>query len=207
MRAFFLIAFVHLLAVASPGPDFAIVVKQSITQSRRVMLWTILGISSAVLLHVAYSLLGIGFLIAQSIVLFTSIKLIGAAYLLFIGWKSLMAKKQIEEVGEVDSQRPSTGAFQAFKIGFLCNALNPKATLFFLALFTQVIEPATPLTVQIGYGAYMAVQTFAWFALLGSILSLRVIRHHIDAFHHWAERMMGVVLIALGLKVALSVRD
>ncbi len=207
MSAFFTVAFIHLLAVASPGPDFAIVVKQSITQPRTVVCWTAFGLSLGILVHVTYSLLGIGFIISQSILLFTTMKLIGAGYLLFIGWKSLTAKQSHHSLSSEDSLRPPMSSWSALKIGFLCNALNPKATLFFVALFTQVIDPTTPMTIQIFYGLYMSLATFVWFSTLGSVLTLQIIHRHINVFHVWAERVMGAVLIALGLRVALATRE
>jgi len=206
MSAFLTVVFIHLLAVASPGPDFAIVVKQSVTQPRPIVLWTVLGVALGILVHVAYSLLGIGFIISQSIVLFTTIKLIGAAYLLLIGWKALTAKKSHQSLTSGDAPRRPMSAWKAVKVGFLCNALNPKATLFFLALFTQVISPTTPIAVQLFYGLYMSFATFVWFSMLGSVLTMQIIRRHIDAFHLWAERAMGAVLIIMGLKVALATR-
>lgn len=207
MSTFFTIAIIHLLALASPGPDFAIIVKQSLSQPRRIVLWTALGVALGILLHVAYSLLGLGLVISQSIVLFSIIKLIGAAYLIFIGWKSLMAKAPAHHDAENRTSVSVMSIPQAVRIGFLCNALNPKVTLFFLAVFTQVIDPYTPLVVQLFYGVFMCVQTFAWFAILGSVLTLRPIRSSLDVIHFWAERVVGVVLITLGIKVALSARD
>ena len=207
MSAFLTVALVHLLGMASPGPDFAIVVKQSITQSRKTVIWTALGVALGILVHSAYSLVGIGFIIAKSIVLFTTIKLIGAAYLLFIGWKALHSKKLDSSLLSTNTAVQQMSAWHAIKIGFLCNALNPKATLFFLALFTQVIDPSTPILIQLFYGIYMSVVTFLWFSTLGSVLTMNAIRKRIDAFHLWAERVMGVLLIALGLKVALSTRE
>ncbi|MBT3292701.1 LysE family transporter [Candidatus Peregrinibacteria bacterium] len=207
MNTFLTIAIIHFLAVASPGPDFAIVVKNGITQSRSSVLWTAFGVSLGILIHVGYSILGIGFIIAQSIVLFTIIKLIGAGYLLFIGWHSLTAKKGTTLADAFSDSENKCSAWQSIRQGFLCNALNPKATLFFLALFTQVIEPSTPLLVQLGFGIYMSFQTFVWFAFLGSALSLPIIRKQISTFHHWVERVMGAVLITLGIRVALAVRE
>ncbi len=207
MHAFLTIALIHLLAVASPGPDLVIIIKQSISQPYRVVLWTSLGIALGILMHVAYSLLGIGLIISQSIVLFSAIKWIGALYLLFIGWKALTARAPQKVNAESNMPVAAMPRLRALKIGFLCNALNPKVTLFFLALFTQVINPATPMAVQLGYGLYMGLQTFVWFSLVGSVLSLRVLRKYVTAFQLWAERVMGAVLIALGLKIALGTRE
>ncbi|NOS66961.1 MAG: LysE family transporter [Candidatus Peribacteraceae bacterium] len=204
MSAFLTIAVIHMLALMSPGPDFAIIVKQSLSQPRRIVLWTALGVALGILVHVAYSLLGLGLIISQSIVLFSIIKLIGAAYLVFIGWKSLTAKAPAHDQEENRRAASVMSVPQAMRIGFLCNALNPKVTIFFLALFTQVIDPQTPLVVQLLYGLFMSAQTFFWFSTLASVLTLRPIRSCLDLIHLWAERVMGAVLIALGIKVALS---
>ena len=206
MSPFLTIAIIHLLALMSPGPDFAIMVKQSLSQPRRIVLWTAAGVALGILVHVAYSLLGLGLIISQSIVLFSIIKLLGAAYLIFIGWKSLTAKAPAHEATHASRMEQLMSPFQALRVGFLCNALNPKVTLFFLALFTQVIDPRTPLVVEILYGLFMSLQTLVWFSLVGSVLTLHPIRSSIDAIHLWAERVMGAVLIALGIKVALSTR-
>ncbi len=78
---FFTVALIHLLAVASPGPDFAIVVRESVAHGRRAGTWTALGVGTGIFVHVAYSLLGIGLIVSQSIVLFNALKWLAAAEL------------------------------------------------------------------------------------------------------------------------------
>ncbi|PLX95166.1 MAG: lysine transporter LysE [Desulfuromonas sp.] len=200
---FLTIVVVHLLAVASPGPDFAMVLRQSIVAGRRPALWTSIGIGTGILIHVAYSLLGLGLIISQSILLFNVIKLIGATYLLYIGWKSLHAQPTTPETQQTTAA-PQPSNAQALRIGFLTNALNPKATLFFLALFSVVINHTTPLSIQLGYGIYMAGATALWFCGLSLVLTQHRIRAIFTRFGHWTERLMGSLLIALGLKLALT---
>ncbi len=204
ITSFITIAVIHLLAVMSPGPDFAMVTRNSIIYSRKVGIYTSLGIAVGILVHVAYSLLGIGFLIAKSIVLFNTIKFIGAGYLLYIGYKSLKAKPPAQVGEEVVIQKKDISLLASFKMGFITNALNPKATLFFLALFTQVIDPATSKIIQLTYGIEMMFITFIWFALLSIFFSNSLIKNRITRLQHHVERVTGVVLIALGIKVALS---
>ncbi|HAU16853.1 MAG TPA: lysine transporter LysE, partial [Marinobacter adhaerens] len=81
---FLTVAFVHLLAVASPGPDFAVMLRQALCQTRRNALLSAIGIGGGILVHVCYSLLGIGLLIQQSIMLFNVLKVLGALYLAWI---------------------------------------------------------------------------------------------------------------------------
>src|SRR5438105_1483157 len=90
------IAGIHLLAVMSPGPDFIMTSRNSLRYSRRTGIYTSLGLSLGTAVHITYALVGLGLLIAQSAALFNAIKLIGAAYLLFIGYKALRAKPSAE---------------------------------------------------------------------------------------------------------------
>ncbi len=198
------VALVHLLAVASPGPDFAVVVRESVTQGRRVGSWTALGVGCGIFVHVAYSLLGIGLIVSQSIVLFNLFKWLAAGYLLYLGWRALRARPMsldtADEVGTTSDRSP----WQAFVVGFVTNGLNPKATLFFLSLFTVVISADTPLLVQAGYGLYLAGATALWFLLVAWLFSRGRVRAGFARMGHWFDRLTGAVLIGLGVRLAVS---
>jgi RhtB (resistance to homoserine/threonine) family protein len=201
---FLTVALVHLLAVASPGPDFAIVVRESVSSGRHAGIWTAIGVGSGILLHVGYCLLGIGLIVSQSIMLFNLLKWLAAAYLIYIGIRALRAKPADPLQAQQALETVAVSARGAFVRGFVTNGLNPKATLFFLSLFTLVISPQTPLLVQAGYGAYLAVATAAWFCAVAMLFSHARIRNGFIRMGHWFDRMMGAVLVALGIKVALS---
>ncbi len=201
---FLTVALIHLLAVASPGPDFAVVVRESVAHGRRAGTWTALGVGSAIFLHVGYSLLGIGLIVSQSIVLFNVLKWLAAAYLLYIGFKALRAKPAVTGTDTVAALPVVRSAGAAYRAGFMTNGLNPKATLFFLSLFTVVINSHTPLAVQAGYGVYLAVATAAWFCLVALLFSRQRVRAGFARMGHWFDRTMGAVLIALGVKIALT---
>jgi RhtB (resistance to homoserine/threonine) family protein len=200
---FLTVASIHLLAVMSPGPDFALVLKNSLTVSRKKGIYTAIGLALGILVHVTYSLIGVGILIAKSIVIFSIIKFIGAGYLIWIGYKSLKAKpvKDREEDAELVA---ILSPFQAIRMGFLTNILNPKVTLFFLALFTQVVHQNTPTLVKISYGLEMSSATFIWFTILALVISHEKIKSKFTKIQHHVEHFFGAVLIALGIKVALS---
>ncbi len=199
---FFTVALVHLLAVASPGPDFAIMLRQALTQSRRNALLSAGGIGLGILLHVGYSLLGIGLIIQQSIMLFTILKVVGALYLLWIAWHCLRAKPGGVHI-EAKGGKVQTG-WGAFRLGFLTNALNPKATLFFVSLFSVVINPGTPLLLQAGYGLYMAFATGLWFAMVAVFFTQPRVRRGFSRFGHWLDRLMGGILVLLAGQLLLS---
>lgn len=207
---FLLVALAHLVAVASPGPDFAMVLRQSITFGRRPAIWTSVGIGTGIFLHVAYSLLGIGLLVRSSVLAFNILKWLGAVYLAWIGQKALRARPFVDgtaagnsPAGAVPAQ-PAPGRRAAFVTGFLTNALNPKATLFFVALFSVVINPRTPVLVQGAYGVWMALATMGWFTLVSLFFSQARVRATFLRCGHWFERSMGVILLGLGLRLAFA---
>ena len=201
---FLTVALIHLLAVASPGPDFAIVVRESVAHGRRAGTWTALGVGTGIFVHVAYSLLGIGLIVSQSIVLFNALKWLAAAYLFYIGIKALRVKPAAPGSLEVAGDGIERSPRAAFVTGFITNGLNPKATLFFLSLFTVVINPHTPLTVQAGYGVYLAFATAIWFCLVALLFSQRRVRAGFARLGHWFDRLMGAVLVGLGVKLAFT---
>ena len=194
------VAAMHLIAVASPGPDFAIVLRQSLVFGRRTAILTSIGIGTAILLHVGYSLLGLGLLIQSSPGWFAAVKYAGAAYLAWLGVQSLRAKPRspADVAGGAGAAGagglPTEGA--AFATGFLTNALNPKATLFFISLFVMMVSPRTPKLVQAGYGLWMTVVTMAWFVLVSVGFTRADVRRNFLRHGHWIDRVLGAVFLA-----------
>lgn len=193
----------QVLVIISPGPDFAIICRNSLVYSRRTGIYSSLGLALGILVHVTYSLVGIGLIISKSILLFSVIKLLGAAYLIYIGYKSLRAKPSIRITKEFQIKK-DISKISAIRIGFINNVLNPKVTLFFLSLFTQVINPHTPISIQIWYGLQMVIMTFTWYTLVAIVMSHSIIKDKLLFVTHYIEKVMGAILVVLGVKVALS---
>ena len=199
------VALAHLLAVASPGPDFAIVLRQSLRHGRRTATWTSLGVGAAITLHVMYSLLGLGLLLQRSPLVFSVVKYAGAAYLATIGLRALRSgprAKLSPEGGQLATLTPTARA--AWLTGFLTNALNPKATLFFVALFVTVINPATPIFIQASYGAWMVAVTTGWFCLVSTVFTRESVRATFLRHGHWVDRGLGAVFIVFAASLALA---
>ena len=200
---FLTIALAHFFAVASPGPDFAIVFRQSIRGGTKIGLWTSLGVSIGIFLHVSYCVLGVALLLSQSVLFFTIMKYLAAFYLLFIGLQSFR-NASLKVQAEMESSELTLNFRKAIVLGFLTNGLNPKATLFFLALFAVVIGEQTPMHVQVMYGIYLVVATFLWFALLSNLIGMPRIRSRFLRSADWLERMMGIILIILALRLVMD---
>ncbi|MFQ3235229.1 MAG: threonine/homoserine/homoserine lactone efflux protein [Paraglaciecola sp.] len=198
---FLTIAGVHLLAVASPGPDFAVVLRHSIGFGRRAAMLTSIGVGLGILIHVAYSLLGLGLLIKTTPGLFQIFSYFAAAYLAYLAWGALGSQPR-GSISE-DSLPYQTGISdrKAIMVGFLTNGLNPKATLFFLSVFAVAVSVDTPTSIKLIYGLYLALATGLWFCIVSYFLSTEKIRIFIGEKGYWFDRLMGLVLLALALKL------
>lgn len=191
---------ITLLAVISPGPDFAMVSRNSLLLSRRAGLLNACGIGAGVLIHVSYTLIGVGMLILQSLWLFSVFKMIGAIWLIYLG-VSLLRQANRPLMPQTLTAYDDTSAL---KTGFLTNLLNPKTTLFIVSLFVQVVNPQTPLAVQIGYGLFISFTHVVWFSLVALFFSSPSINTQFLRIRKTIDRLFGGVLIVFGTLLAVS---
>jgi RhtB (resistance to homoserine/threonine) family protein len=181
----------HMLALISPGPDYALITQTALVSTRRHALWTALGLATGVWFHILYSLFGIALIIASSPLAYDVVRYLGAAYLMYLGVKSFRSKPGAAE--PPSHKKFSRNDFIAYKQGVLCNMLNPKAMLFFLSVFTVVVDPNTPLWVQSLYGLQMSISTFAWFAWLAIMISHPSFKRRLTHWQAHIGKIMGVV--------------
>jgi RhtB (resistance to homoserine/threonine) family protein len=197
------VALLNLLAAVSPGPDFVMTVRNSLCYSRRSGIYTGLGISTALMIHLFYCAAGIGLVISKSILLFTLIKILGAGYLIYMGIGSILSKGSKLDL-TAEKSRTDLSRLQAFKMGFLTNVLNPKATLFFLSLFTFVISSSTPLHIILIISVIIILTAFAWFAIVSTFLTQPRIQRIFLRYERAINYTLGGFLVFLGIKVALT---
>lgn len=201
MSEFMTVSFIIMLAALSPGPDFAMVVKNALLGNRRSAIFTALGVSSSLLIHSAYCMLGLAIIISQSLLLFSVIKYIGAAYLIYIGIKSLFAKDSVTQLSQ-QKNNETMSAYQGFMQGFLCNLLNPKAIMFILAFFTLIISPSSSWMQQFGFGVEIALIHFVWFTCLAVMITHETVRERLNRIQHYVIKVMGIALIGFGARIA-----
>lgn len=194
------VAAITILAVISPGADFAMVTRNSLLYGRSAGLLASLGVAVGVQLHVIYTMLGVGLLIRNSPEWFDLIRMAGALYLIWVGYKTFTSRPAADASGG----EAGINGFQALRTGFFTNALNPKTTLFVVSVYTQVVGPDTPLAQQIGYGLFMSVAHLAWFSLVSLFFSEAHLRERMLRQQVLLNRVIGGVLVALGLWLALS---
>jgi RhtB (resistance to homoserine/threonine) family protein len=193
----FSIGFAILLSAMLPGQDFALVVKNTMTASRRIGLYTSLGIASGLLVHVSYCVLGLAVVIAQSDILFNVMKYAGAAYLLYLGVTTLFGPATAQTDGaELEVRvRGQLTPWKVFRQGFVCNVLNPKATLFFLALFTMVVGAQTPGWMLFVIGLEVLLIPLLWFSTLTIILSHPKVYGLLSRAEGVITKLLGVTLL------------
>ncbi|OLO02755.1 LysE family translocator [Salinicola socius] len=202
LHGLIVITFVHLLAAASPGPDFVLVTQQTLNHGKRIGLLCSLGIALGLSIHIVYSAFGLAAVIANSAEALWAIKLLGGAYLFYLGVKGLRSRPAFTEAspGAV-AVLPPRSALRTVGMGFLCNALNPKAPIYFVSLFTIVLSPSMPLYQIAIYGAWIMLIQLGWFSAVALLLSTPPIHRAFKRFSHWIDRVLGVAMIALGIKV------
>lgn len=192
---------VHLLAAASPGPDFALVSRQALLHGRRAGLLVSLGVALGLGIHIVYSAAGLAALVAHSTMWMAAIKLAGGAYLLYLGYQGIRAEAQSTRIGDEPALVAAGSVLRLIRQGFLCNALNPKAPIYFLSLFTIVLSPNLPLDTLAVYGGWIMILQLLWFSLVTIFFSQPMIRSRFLAVRHRIDRIFGVAMISLGLKV------
>lgn len=196
------IAIIQALGVISPGPDFIMCLRNSLVYSRRTGVFTAIGFALGVAVHVSYLIAGIAVVIARSLTLFTMIKYFGAAYLLYMGIRSIMARSFGIDLSP-EKAKKDISPVNAIGIGFFTNISNPKATLFFLGLFTIVIQPGTPRYVLIIAGLIMVLETALWFSFVAFFLNQKHVRSLVDRFQGYFNLIFGALLILISLRIAL----
>jgi threonine/homoserine/homoserine lactone efflux protein len=196
------VALFTLLAVISPGADFAMVTRSSYAQGRKAGLAAAVGIALGVQVHVLYTVLGIALIIRQSPALFLGMKVLGAGYLIYLGYKSLTNTTRISLQGQ--SQGEYASLVQALRSGFLTNALNPKTMLFVVSAYTQVVQPGSALALNFAYGAFMSLAHWLWFSLVAVFFSSGALRRAMIERQVLVDRVIGAALIGLGVAVAVA---
>jgi RhtB (resistance to homoserine/threonine) family protein len=197
------VALLNLLAAVSPGPDFVMAVKNSLVYSRRTGIFTAIGIGLGIGVHILYCAAGIGYIISKSVLIFNIIRYLGAAYLIYMGIMSFISKGTNIDIENTKTLKDKT-RIEALKTGFLTNVLNPKATLFFLGLFTFVVKPDTPLSVIAILSLIMIFTAIAWFTIVAMFFTQKKVQRTFAKAEKYFNRVFGSLLVLLGIKIIFT---
>lgn len=192
-----------LLAAISPGPDYLLVFKNAL-RSREWWIASALWIGVWVMFHITYCLLWLWYIISQSIYLFNVIKFGWALYLWYLGIMLLLSKSSKEDTASTQTIGSwwSRSLWSYFKEWLLTNLLNPKATIFFVWLFSQIITPYTSYTLKWLYILDGFLIVTIRFVCLTLAINIPIVRQLIYKIQSPLEKVMGVLLCALWMKIA-----
>ena len=199
MELFITVALLHLFAVASPGPDFFLIARQSTLYGRDISIWASLGISIGILMHSFLSIAGIYVLLSLYPDFIFYMKIIASLYIASIGVRTLLVNSQIE-ISSLSDQK-NISSTKSFVMGFFTNTLNPKAFLFFIMVFSLISNTNPSNEIKILLGVYMAVATFIWFTLISISFSKISKGEFIKKNLPYLEKIIGVILILIALQI------
>lgn len=185
-----------------PGADFVLVTRTSISNGRLSGLYMSLGMALSVCIHASYSIAGLAVVIANSAWLFLAIKYLGSAYLIYLVWQLLTTPKIVKKEQSVQTTQMS--AFKAMRTGFTCNILNPKTSIFFLSIFTQVVSVETPLVMQVSYGLIVVLAHFVWYCGVTLLLSHPNILPRFNQHKQKIDKLAGFILMIIAIKLTFS---
>lgn len=193
-----------ILLNIAPGPDTLYVLTRTVAQGRRAGILSSIGACSGALVHVSAAALGLSVVLATSAIAFTVVKYAGAAYLVYLGIRTLRARETVT----IEKARPSRASgWRVFRDGIVVDVLNPKAALFFMAFLPQFVKPAAGhATLQFfALGLIVIAIALVWESLL--VLFAHRVTRRLSANRNvsrWLNRALGTVFIALGIRLALE---
>jgi len=200
MESLLTLTAIHFIATASPGPEFMLISKEALAHGRRAGFTCLAGTMAGLSIHILYSAFGLAAVISSSPKALLAIQLIGGGYLIYLGITALMTKPPDTCASILSEHRAGSGG-QFFRRGFICDLLNPKAPVYYVALFTFVLSPNMPAFHIFIYGAWIMIIHFVWFSAVVLLLSNPVVNKKFRSMGHWMDRILGGAMVAIGVKV------
>ncbi|MBL6448636.1 LysE family translocator [Fulvivirga sp. 29W222] len=191
----------------TPGADTMFILGRAISQGKKAGILSALGICTGAIFHIILATLGLSIILAKSAIAFEVVKYLGAAYLIYLGARSLGVKSKGKL--ELEVKQENTGIMKIYMSGILTNVLNPKVALFFLAFLPQFIDPnysQSSVSFLILGLTFLSTATI-WcltLAIFASRLSDRIRKNY--KIKLWLDKIAGGLFILLGIKLALSER-
>lgn len=204
ISTYYAVFLIHLFAVASPGPGFLVATRSSLRGGIRSGIFTALGIAAGDLVLLLISLLGTSALIINYPQVMRSVQVMGAVYLIYIGYKSLrgvLIKKTSTEMSYVSLK----GNSQPFKDGFVTTILNPKAIIYFVSLTAQIIRPEQGVLTNFILCALMIGITFFWFSFVSVITGNNSVQKKLLRQQVVIDGILGLLLLMLGIYIIYRV--
>lgn len=204
MPLFLTIALVHLLALASPGPDFLFVSQTAASRPRTQAMAGVLGIALGIAVWAALALLGLHVLLHRLAWLQRTVAIAGGAYLLWLGFQLLRAAWHPAGVTSAGASSLPSGIWRSLRAGLLTNLANPKAVVYFASVFSALVGPAVTAATRWQLWLLVTVESLAWFALVSTLFALPPMRRAYLRKARTIDALAGGAFVLFGLQLMLG---
>ncbi len=200
---------VAAIVIVMPGPDTAVVTKNVLLHGRRAGLGTSLGVSTGLMIWTTAAALGIASLLRASAVAFTTLKLVGALYLVYLGIQAFRAARAAScaQAQPITGASAGAGALRGFRQGLLSDLGNPKIGIFFTSLLPQFVDPGQPVLLPfLALGGLFVLMTVLWLGTYSVVAARPAETLNRPRVRATIDRVTGIALIAFGLRLATEPR-
>lgn len=188
---------------ATPGPDLVLILDHTLSHGRRAGYLALAGNRASLCLHLAFALLGLSAILITSPSVYVAVRLLGAAYLVYLGARKLLTVSGTRRPPTITIEGERVSGAQAFRRGFLNNLLNPKVSLFFLSLFPQFTNAATLRDSPAAAAVSFFVGNSAWWVPLVALAGTARARSRIAWFQRGLDLLFGLLFVGFGTYVVL----
>lgn len=205
LSIFITVGLAHFLALLSPGPDFVLIVKSAIKNDSKDAMGVALGITIANAVYISLCLIGIGSILAASVLLMIVLKIIGGLFLIYLAVQALQARKssysQLDIKESISTNVTNTTFLKEFVAGFISGIFNPKNLLFYLSLFTVVLTPEVSFAFKLSLGIWMTIVVLVWDTSIIFLLSTRKVRQKFTQAAYYIDKITGALLGIIGVTI------
>lgn len=206
MSLFLTIAAIHLIALASPGPDFFFVSQTAVSRTRRQALFGVIGITLGMVVWSALALLGLQLLLHKLEWLSRLITVAGGLYLAWMGMKMLRGAWKAPAGGGNHAAVVERSEFATLRAGLLTNLANPKAVVYFGSVFSAFVGDGVSVAARWGLWGMIVALTFLWFSMVAAFFALPAMRRGYLRLSRWIDGLAGAVFVLFGLHLVLGRR-
>lgn len=198
----------HFLALISPGPDFLLVVRSALRNTRRRAIGVALGIALANGVYITLCIIGVGSAIAHSLWLMITLKIVGGLFLLYIAYHAIKARRSdyafLAQAQIISGNKSASSFFKEFLLGIVSGLSNPKNIIFYLSLFSVILTPRITISLTVGLGIWMTLLVFAWDTMIIFVLSQQRVRNTFGKMAYYIDKVAGALLGFMGYKLLES---
>ncbi len=206
MSLFLTIAAIHLIALASPGPDFFFVSQTAVSRTRRQALFGVIGITLGVVVWSALALLGLQLLLHKLAWLSRLIAVAGGVYLAWMGVKMLRGAWNAPSGGGTQATVVERSDLATLRTGLLTNLANPKAVVYFGSVFSAFVGDGVSAAARWGLWGMIIALTFLWFSMVAAFFALPAMRRGYLRLSRWIDGLAGAVFVLFGLHLVFGRR-